>query len=39
MAIMWFALVADPPFVVSNQHPFQIAAWNKRIWKAYLESV
>jgi hypothetical protein len=39
MAIMWFALVTDPPFVVSNPRSFQIAVWDRRIWKAYLECV
>ena len=31
MAIIWFALVTDPPFVVSNPHSFQIAVWDRRI--------
>jgi hypothetical protein len=39
MAIMWFALVTHPPFVVGNPCSFQIAAWDRRIWKAYLEPV
>ena len=39
MAIIWFVLVTDPPFVVSNPSSSKIAVWVKRIWKAYLESV
>lgn len=39
MATIWFALVNDSPFVISNMSSFQIVAWNRRIRKAYLESV
>ena len=39
MAIIWFVLVTDYYFVVSNLCSFQIAAWDRKIWKAYLESV
>jgi hypothetical protein len=39
MAIIWVALVTDPIFVVSIPRSFQIVAWDKRKWKAYLESV
>ena len=32
MAIIWFALVTDPPFVVSNPHSFQIVGRDRRIF-------
>lgn len=39
MAIIWFALVTDPPLVISTPCPFQLVAWIRMIWKACLESV
>jgi hypothetical protein len=39
MAIMWFEVVTDPPFVVSNPRSFQIVVWDRRMWKADLEAV
>jgi hypothetical protein len=38
MAIMWFALLTGPPFVVTDPCSFQIAAWDRKIWKTYLDS-
>jgi hypothetical protein len=39
MAIIWSGLVIDPPFVVSSLNSFHIAAWDRRMWKTYLESM
>jgi hypothetical protein len=39
MAIIWSSLVIDPPFVLSNPHSFQMAAWDWKLWKAHLASV
>jgi hypothetical protein len=39
LVITWFALVTDPALVISNPCSLEIAAWDRRIWKAYLESV
>jgi hypothetical protein len=32
-------LVTEVPFVVNNPLSFQIAEWERRMWRTYLESV
>lgn len=37
--IMCLALAIELPLVLRSPRSFQIAVWDSRIWKAYLESV
>lgn len=37
MAIIWSALVMDPPFVVSISCSFQIAEWYRRIFRVCID--
>jgi hypothetical protein len=37
--VMKVELVTEVPLVVNNPLSFQIAEWERRMWKTYLESV
>lgn len=39
MAMIWSELAVESPFVVNSLHFFQMTVCERRIWKAYLESV
>lgn len=39
MVMIWSELIIDPLFIVSNLSSHKMAACDRRVWKAYLESV